>query len=114
MPDELTNDVPAEPRSWPYSEMETFYAHELPSYRERCEVIFRGPTITVSHTDPALGLVVLTGREVEDGHFTLHAPNGASLTLHRFARGDRLEGSWVDRGNNGMLTVTLSDDPEDG
>ena len=98
---------------WPHSEMETFYAGELPSWREPCEVVIRDGQITVHHDDPALGAVTLVGREAEPGHFTLQAANGARLSLHRFAGSNRLEGYWADRGNRGMWLVTLSDDPED-
>ena len=104
--------APAEGR-WVHSEMETFYAGELPSWREPCEVVIRGGQIAVHHRDPALGAITFVEREAESGHYTLQAANGARLSLHRFAGSNRLEGYWADRGNRGMWLVTLSDDPED-
>ena len=112
------SDTAVEPQSdargrWPHSSMETFHASRLPSLVEPCGVIIAGGAITVSHRDAELGLMTLRGEEVEPGHFTLHGPNGSNLTLHRFRDDSRLEGVWTDRGNTGMWTVTLSDDPED-
>lgn len=77
-------------------------------------MIIAGGFITISHHDEELGPISLRGDEVEAGHFRLRGPNGSTFTLHRLASTMRLEGSWADRGNIGMWTITLSDDPEDG
>ena len=108
-----TAESAADDGRWPYSEMETFFPDDRPSWREPCEVRIAGGQITVSHRDPDLGPVTLRGEEAGKGHYRLHAANGARLTLHRFAGSERLEGSWTDRGFRGTWTITLSDDPED-
>ena len=112
MPD--TETSPADqPRAWRYSTMETFYPRDIPSVSEPCEVIITGRSVAISHQDAELGLITLRGDEVEPGHFTVRGPNGSTFTLHRFHDDARLEGVWTDRGNTGMWTITLSDDPED-
>lgn len=105
---------PAEqPRAWRYSTMETIYPHDLPSVTEPCEVVFAGRSVSISHQDAELGLITLQGEEVEPGHYRLRGPNGSTFTLHRFRDAERLEGSWADRNNLGMWTISLSDDPDD-
>lgn len=90
---------------WKNSTMTTFYyssnAEDIP-----CIVKIDDKTILVEYEDE--GVVQYKGRNNNDGHFELTAPqaNGRA-SLHQFPNGEVLEGYWSEDGNRGMWRISL-------
>lgn len=86
--------------------MTMFSAHD--EWDHPCEVRISDSSIAISYHDD--GPVVYEGSEIEPGHFKLQSSAvGGRATLHRTGNEDILEGSWVEKGVQGMWRIQLDD-----
>jgi len=78
---------------------------------DKCEVNISEEKIVLSYFDKDFnGYIIYSGEVVGDGHYKLECKevNGKG-TLHRFPNGKRLEGFWVQDGEEGMWRIELND-----
>jgi hypothetical protein len=90
---------------WLNSTMTTYQADGV--FTDPCQVKFNGSIMSVSYTnDDDGGTETYEGLEESPGHFNLirRAGDGAA-TLHRIPGDDKLDGSWVEDGYEGMWRI---------
>lgn len=92
---------------WAKSLMDT-YRGDGASYSDPCVVVIEEGVIDVTYGFEDGCSIRYHGKEHEPGHFQLQCPGvQGKATLHRFARGNRLEGWWNEEGHEGMWCITL-------
>ncbi len=78
------------------------------NYSVPCEVRIDAGQIFVSYEDTD-GPAVYTGTELSPGHYKLELPaKKGRATLHYDESDDRLEGSWIESGYEGMWRIDLN------
>lgn len=94
---------------WKHSQMETYFADQTVSNKWPCEVRIGNGKIVVSYESD--GFVTYEGVDDGTGHFELKNSNNVRdrATLHLTVEKDRLEGSWIEEGQEGMWRIDLEE-----